>query len=113
MDCVFCKIIHGELPSKKIYESQYVIAFEDINKVAPVHVLIIPKTHYDSLMELPSTDTALIVELNHAIQEVARVTGIANTGFRVVTNKGKTAGQSVFHLHYHVIGGRDLDIKLG
>ena len=113
MDCIFCKIVKGEIPSKKVYESELVVAFEDINKVAPVHILVIPKAHYDSLMELPVSETNLMVELFHAIQEVARITGVADTGFRVLTNKGRSAGQSVFHQHFHVIGGRDLDIKLG
>lgn len=113
MDCVFCKIARGELPAKKLYESELVIVIEDINKVAPVHALVIPKAHYASYIELPATETDLVVELHRAIQEVARVTGVADKGFRVLTNIGRSAGQSVFHLHFHVIGGRDLDVKLG
>ncbi len=113
MDCVFCKIVRGELPAKKLYESERIIAFEDINKVAPVHALVIPKAHYDSFIALPDTESELIVELHRAIQEVARLIGVADTGFRLVTNNGKTAGQSVFHLHFHVIGGRTLELKMG
>lgn len=113
MDCVFCKIINGELPAQKVYESAHFIAIEDINKVAPVHVLIIPKTHFESIMELPETEPEIILDLHKAIQSIAKTTGIAESGFRLISNKGRSAGQSVFHLHFHLIGGRELDVKLG
>lgn len=112
MSCVFCKIIAGELPSKTVYESKDVVAFEDISKMAPIHVLVVPKRHMESITDLDSTDTELLAEIHKAVLEVARATGVAETGFRVVTNKGKAAGQSVFHLHFHVLGGRELNVTL-
>lgn len=112
MDCVFCRIIQGELPAKKIYESERVIAFEDIQKAAPVHVLIVPKQHIESILQLPDDDTQLLAELQKAIREVAALTGVAESGFRLVSNKGKAAGQTVFHLHFHILGGRDLELTL-
>ncbi|MCI0182941.1 MAG: histidine triad nucleotide-binding protein [Acidibacillus sp.] len=112
MDCIFCRIINGELPSKKIYESEHVLAFEDIQKAAPIHVLIVPKLHVESILELPEDRPELLVELHKAIKEVATLTGVAQEGFRLVSNKGKAAGQTVFHLHFHILGGRDLELTL-
>lgn len=96
-----------------MYESDQVIAFEDINKVAPVHVLVAPKVHLESIIELKADDVSLLSELHKAILAVAQKSGVDQSGFRVVTNRGKSAGQSVFHLHYHVIGGRNLEVTLG
>ena len=113
MDCIFCRIVKGELPSKKVYESDLVVAIEDIHKVAPVHVLIVPKEHFSSIMALPPQETALLADIQQAIRSVADASGIAESGFRVVTNHGEPAGQTVFHLHFHVIGGRVLQTSLG
>lgn len=113
MDCLFCSMVKGEIPISIVYESDRVIAFEDIHKVAPTHVLIIPKTHMASITELSPTDTSTLSEIQRAILEVAKRTGVDQTGFRVTTNRGKSAGQTVFHLHFHLIGGRELDTTLG
>jgi len=107
-DCVFCKIVAGEIPSTKLYEDEHVLAFRDINPVAPVHVLVIPKQHLASAAELGAEQGELLGRLFAAIRKVAAETGVAETGYRVVTNVGKDAGQVVFHVHFHVIGGRPL-----
>ncbi|MCY0901289.1 MAG: histidine triad nucleotide-binding protein [Firmicutes bacterium] len=113
MDCIFCKIVAGTIPAKKVFESDQVLAFEDIAKVAPVHVLVIPKRHIESVLDLSPQDAELLAALQTGITSVAQQTGVAGTGFRVVSNCGASAGQSVFHLHYHVIGGRELALSLG
>ncbi|MHB1627015.1 MAG: histidine triad nucleotide-binding protein [Bacilli bacterium] len=113
MDCIFCGIVNGRIPSKKVFESDGVIAFEDIQKAAPIHVLIVPKRHMESIMDLPDDDFTLLSELQQAIREVARLTGASKSGFRVITNRGASAGQTVFHLHYHILGGRELERSLG
>lgn len=104
-DCIFCKIIAGQIPSNKVYEDEHVLVFRDINPQAPVHLLAIPKTHLASVSELTGEDTALLGQIFAAIQQVARETGIDSSGYRVVTNSGSDAGQVVFHLHFHVLGG--------
>ncbi|MFZ5817701.1 MAG: histidine triad nucleotide-binding protein [Bacillota bacterium] len=107
-DCIFCKIVAGQIPSAKVYEDDQVLAFRDINPQAPVHLLVIPKKHLASVSELSSEDSAMLGHVFAAIQQVARSEGIAESGYRVVTNTGKDAGQVVFHLHFHVLGGRPL-----
>jgi len=111
MDCIFCKIVNGELPSQKVYEDEFAVAFRDINPIAPVHVLTIPKKHISSLLDIGTEDKELIGHLHQVIQNVARITGVDKTGFRVITNIGEHGQQSVHHLHYHVIGGRQLEWK--
>lgn len=111
MDCIFCKIVNGELPSQKVYEDEFAVAFHDINPIAPVHVLTIPKKHISSLLDIGTEDKELIGYLHQVIQNVARITGVDKTGFRVITNIGEHGQQSVHHLHYHVIGGRQLEWK--
>ena len=101
-DCLFCKIVAGEIPAAKVYEDDHAIAFRDIDPKAPVHDLIIPRTHVASIADLPDT---LAGPMLRAIQAVAVQEGVAE-GFRVVTNHGPEAGQSVFHLHFHLLGGR-------
>lgn len=105
MSCLFCKIVNGEIPSTKVYEDEHVLAFEDIAPDAPVHTLVIPKQHVTSLMDL--NDPALMQHLIKACQQVAKDKGV-DDGFRLVTNIGEDGGQSVFHLHFHLIGGRPL-----
>lgn len=107
-DCIFCKIVAGAIPSNKVYEDEHVVAFHDIQPQAPVHVLVIPKKHVASVNDLTAEDSPMMGQLFAAIQQVARKTGVAGTGFRVLTNTGKNAGQVVFHLHFHVMGGKPL-----
>lgn len=105
-DCIFCKICNGKIPSTKVYENQYIYAFEDISPAAPVHVLVIPKKHISSAQALTDEDTALLGELFKGINEVTRIMGVDQSGFRIVSNIGKDGGQSVKHLHFHVLGGK-------
>ncbi len=105
-DCLFCRIAREEIPADRIAEGATWIAFRDIQPQSPVHVLVIPRQHVASVAELASEDAGLAGELLLAAAEVARQEGIDGTGYRVVTNVGERAGQSVFHLHFHVLGGR-------
>ncbi len=98
-DCIFCKIVQGEIPSTKIYENDYVIAIDDINPKAKVHSLVIPKVHIESMNELE--DEKLMSEILKAVREVAKIKGV--TSYRIHVNTGKEEGQVVFHLHYHVL----------
>jgi histidine triad (HIT) family protein len=106
-DCLFCRILKGEIPAKKVYEDEHTFAFEDINPQAPTHVLIIPKKHLRGLKEAASHDAELIGRLHLTAAEIARKRGIEE-GYRTVLNVGPKSGQSVFHLHVHLIGGRDM-----
>lgn len=112
VDCIFCKIVKGEIPSKKVYEDDRVVAFHDINPIAPVHVLVIPKKHIPSVLDIQEEDRELISHLHLCLQKVAKEMQVDQSGFRVVTNTGKHGQQTVFHLHYHVIGGRQLEWKM-
>ena len=107
MDCIFCKIIAGEIPSQKVYEDEHVLAFHDINKSAPVHILVVPKVHVESLNGVNSANIEYISRIFLKIPEIAKEYGVEE-GYRVVTNIGKDGGQSVWHLHFHVLGGRKL-----
>lgn len=104
-DCIFCKIAQGAIPCGKVYESDRVLAFDDIHPMAPVHVIIIPKTHIPTLMDVNSDTMAVFNDLVTAVQEVARIKGIDQRGFKTVVNCNKEGGQVVFHLHVHVLGG--------
>ena len=106
-DCLFCKIIAGKIPAKKVYEDEKAFAFEDINPQAPTHVLIIPKKHIRGLKEAEKEDADLIGRLHLAAAEIGRRRGIEE-GYRTVLNVGPKSGQSVFHMHVHLIGGRDM-----
>ena len=106
-DCLFCRILRNEIPAKKIYEDEHTFAFEDINPQAPTHVLIIPKRHVRGLKEATLEDAELIGRCQLAAAEIARLRGIED-GYRTVLNVGPQAGQSVFHLHVHLLGGRSL-----
>ena len=108
-DCIFCKIINNEIPSTKVYEDDKIIAFNDINPIAPIHVLIVPKVHIESLMELE--DNELLSHILEVIKKIAKEQNIDKDGFRVVTNIGENAGQQVKHLHFHIIGGKKLGIN--
>ena len=106
-DCLFCRILRGEIPAKKVYEDAYVVAFEDINPQAPTHVLVIPKKHFAGLKEAQTEDAEVIGRCHLAAAEIARQRNIEQ-GYRTVVNVGPGAGQSVFHLHVHLLGGRSL-----
>ncbi|MEN8265307.1 MAG: histidine triad nucleotide-binding protein [Nitrospirota bacterium] len=106
MDCLFCKIINKEIPAKIIYENEDIVAFEDINPQAPVHFLVIPKQHISTSLDITDEDNELIGRLYQAANKIARDRGIAEEGFRLVMNCNAGAGQTVFHIHIHVLGGR-------
>ncbi|MBN1829467.1 MAG: histidine triad nucleotide-binding protein [Deltaproteobacteria bacterium] len=112
-DCIFCRIARGDIPSSKVYETERVVAFDDINPMAPVHVIVIPKEHIATLMEITETEGGLMTEIVAAVQEAARLKGVDRTGFRVVVNCNEDGGQVIFHLHVHVLGGRKLQDELG
>ena len=107
-DCIFCKIVQGELDAKKVYEDDDILAFEDVSPQAPVHVLVIPKKHISSLLALQPEDEKLAANLLFRIQEIAKQLQLDEKGFRVVNNIGEDGGQSVFHIHFHILGGRSL-----
>ena len=107
-DCLFCRIVAGSIPAKLVYEDDQAVAFEDINPQAPVHVLVIPRRHIPSVAEFGSADAGLLGQLVQACVKIARNKGIAESGYRIVTNTGPQAGQSVLHVHLHVLGGRHL-----
>ena len=105
-DCLFCKMANGDIPVKKVYEDDLLFAIEDINPVAPVHILIIPKQHLVNSLDLTPENDALIGAVYRVAASLARERGVAESGFRVVNNNNAAAGQSVFHIHYHLLGGR-------
>ncbi|HAG44127.1 MAG TPA: histidine triad nucleotide-binding protein [Clostridium sp.] len=108
-DCIFCKIINGEIPCNKVYEDDKVLAFKDINPEAPIHVLLIPKIHIASINDLNHQDSHLISHRFLTIQNIAKELGIDESGYRVVTNTGKDGGQTVNHMHFHLLAGRSLN----
>lgn len=108
MDCLFCKIAAGEIPSTKVYEDETVFAFRDIAPQAPVHVLIIPKEHIVSLQEVTEEQEALLAHIFAVARSIAVSEGVDKTGYRIISNVGDDAGQSVKHLHLHLIGGKQL-----
>ena len=107
-DCIFCKIIKGEIKSSIVYENDSVLAFKDIAPKAPVHIVVIPKTHIEKISDLNQQNKGIISELVLAANEIARKTHIATTGYRLVLNCGLDAGQAVFHIHMHILGGRKM-----
>ena len=111
-DCIFCKIIKGEIPSTKVYEDDYVLAFKDINPVAKVHILVIPKKHIESLADLKEEDKEYVWKIHEAMNKIAKEQGFSENGFRVVVNCGKDAGQEVMHLHYHILAGEKFGVKI-
>ena len=108
MSCLFCKIAAGEIPSTKVYEDELVYAFRDIAPQGPVHVLIIPKKHIESAQALTREDDALLCHMFACARKIAESEGVAKSGYRLITNVGDDAGQSVHHLHLHLIGGKTL-----
>ena len=111
-DCVFCKIIKGEIPSAKVYEDDEILAFKDINPVTPIHILVIPKNHIESLNEIEQEDQMLIGKIFTVIKKIAKEQGIAEYGYRVIANCGEDGGQEVKHLHFHILGGKKLGTKI-
>ncbi len=107
MDCIFCKIAAGEIPSAKVFENEWVYAFRDINPMAPVHVLVIPKEHLCCANAVNAENSHLVARIFEAIPEIAKAEGLDN-GYRVITNCGEDGCQSVKHLHFHVLGGKKL-----
>ena len=104
-DCLFCKIIKGEIPSQKVYEDEEILAFKDINPAAPVHILVIPKKHIDSIVKMEKEDEALVGKIYTVINKIAEEQGVKEEGFRVIVNCGKNGGQEVMHLHFHLLAG--------
>ena len=106
--CLFCRIAHGEIPAKKVYEDDVVFAFHDINPQAPTHVLVIPRKHISSLDDLTDADAMTIGATLNRVTQIARDLHLNGDGYRVVVNHGEAAGQTVFHIHFHLLGGRNL-----
>lgn len=107
MDCIFCKIIDGSIPSKKVYEDDKMVAFYDLEPQAPVHVVMIPKEHISSADELNEKNSAAVAHIFSKVSEIAKSLGL-DGGYRVVNNCGADAGQTVFHIHFHLLGGKTL-----
>lgn len=108
MDCIFCKIIEGSIPSKKVFENDRIVAFHDIQPAAPVHILIIPKKHIPTMNDVTAEDDALVAEIFAAARQIAKDLGIAEAGYRLVNNVNHEGGQVVYHLHIHLLGGAKL-----
>ena len=111
-DCIFCKIINGEIPSEKVYEDEEILAFKDINPAAPVHILVIPKKHIKSLLEVNEEDSKIIAKIYEVINKIVKDMKMEEDGFRVIVNCGKDAGQEVMNLHFHLLGGKKLGDKI-
>ena len=111
MNCLFCKIIAGEIPSTKVYEDETVLAFRDINPQAPTHILVIPKTHIPSVDGVTAENSAVVAHLFEVIPTIAAQEKLLN-GYRVVSNCGQDAGQTVQHLHFHILGGKELTLQM-
>lgn len=112
MDCIFCKIASGEIPSEKVYEDEFVYAFRDIKPAAPVHILVIPKKHIASLAEVKEEDAELLGRIQLVLSKLAGEAGLNQHGYRVITNIGEHGKQSVKHLHFHIVGGRELSLNI-
>ena len=110
-DCLFCKIIAGAIPSAKVYEDELVFAFRDIAPQAPTHVLVVPKVHMEDVNAVTAENSAVIAHIFEVIPEIAKAEGLTG-GYRVVSNCGADAGQTVQHLHFHILGGKALELKM-
>ena len=113
MDCIFCQIVAGKIPADILYQDEEVIAFRDINPLSPTHLLIIPKKHVSSLVQLSGAESPLIGNMAHTANQLAKREGISESGYRLVINCGEQGGQLVPHLHMHLLGGRQLSGALG
>ncbi|MGM0369693.1 MAG: histidine triad nucleotide-binding protein [Bacillota bacterium] len=112
-DCLFCKIVAGEIDSDLVYEDEQVIAFKDIKPQAPTHILIVPRKHISTLLDLEEEDNQLVGHIYQVAKKLAKREGIAEDGFRVVNNCNDAGGQVIYHLHYHLLGGRKMATELG
>ena len=110
-NCLFCKIINGVIPSTKVYEDELVYAFRDIAPQAPTHILVIPKAHIDSCNGITAENSAVVAHIFEVIPAIAKAEGL-ESGYRVVSNCGADAGQTVFHLHFHILGGKQLSLEM-
>jgi diadenosine tetraphosphate (Ap4A) HIT family hydrolase len=106
-NCIFCKIIRGEIPSKKVFEDEQLLVIEDVSPQAPLHLLLLPKKHFVNCLDMTADEDALVGYAVRKGGEVARAKGYAESGFRIVQNNGAGAGQSVFHIHFHLLAGRE------
>ena len=111
MDCLFCKIVAGDIPSTKVYEDDKILAFRDINPMAPTHILVVPKEHIGGVDELNADNSGVVAHIFAKIAEIAKNEGLTN-GYRVVSNIGEDGGQTVRHLHFHILGGKKLSVAL-
>lgn len=111
-NCIFCKIINREIPSSIVYEDEKVIAFNDVNPAAPIHILVIPKKHIETLLDVSEEDSSLITHIYQVINKIAVEKGFAEKGFRVIANCGEDSGQEVKHIHFHVLAGKKLGDKI-
>ena len=111
MDCLFCKIVAGEIPSTKVYEDELVFAFRDIAPQAPTHILVIPKIHISAVKDITAANSAIVARIFEVIPQIAANEGLTN-GYRVVSNCGADAGQTVHHLHFHILGGKELSLEM-
>lgn len=111
MDCIFCKIAAGEIPCEKVYEDEKVICFKDINPKAPIHVLVVPKKHIANLLEVNDKD--MLNDINYAIKQIAKELEVSESGFRTVINTGHDGGQTVDHLHFHILAGKTFGESFG
>ena len=111
-DCLFCKIIKGEIPSNKVYEDDEILAFYDINPAAPIHILVIPKKHITSLAHIKQQDEQIIGKIYSVINKIAQDKGFKEEGYRVIVNCGENGGQEVMHLHFHILAGKKLGEKI-
>ncbi len=111
-NCIFCKIINREIPSNIVYEDERVIAFNDVNPAAPIHILVIPKKHIETLLDVSEEDSSLIAYIYQIINKIAVEIGFAEKGFRVIANCGEDSGQEVKHIHFHVLAGKKLGDKI-
>jgi len=110
-DCLFCKIVAGDIPSTKVYEDDTVLAFQDIAPMAPTHILVIPKAHIGSVAEVTGENSAVVAHIFEVIPAIAKAEGLEK-GYRVVSNCGPDAGQTVHHLHFHILGGKQLSLEM-
>lgn len=108
-DCLFCKILDGEIPCDRVYENDHVIAFRDVNPQAPTHILVIPRTHISTVNDLTADDKNIVGEMMLAAQAIAKQEGIEDDGYRLIMNCNEGAGQTVFHIHLHILGGRRMN----
>ena len=111
MDCLFCKIIAGDIPSTKVYEDELVYAFRDINPQAPAHILVVPKTHIANCNGVTAENSVVVAHIFEVIPQIAKAEGLEK-GYRVVSNCGEDAGQTVPHLHFHILGGKTLNLEM-